>query len=316
MIDTPIFLDTDRPDVPDTVVPRGVVPFHLRHAPVRGRMVQLGPLAEALLSRRTLDDAAMRLGGEALALVAALSATLKFQGSFSLQIKGDGPVSTLVTDSSDSGALRLYIKADTESGAGLPADASAGALLGAGYLAFTVDPGGDTERSQGIVEITGDSLAEMAMHYFETSEQHACWIRLFCDRTDAGWRAGALVLERIAAGGGVEDVVLTADGQDAWDTAVTLAETVTRDEILDDALDGTILLNRLFGTLDLAIGQPRALAYGCRCSRARLAGLLETFPEEDLDHMAVNDQIIMTCEFCNVDFSFPRNRIMPERDPS
>ena len=38
----PAFLDSDRPDLPDLVVPRGVVPFHLPDRPVRGRLVRLG----------------------------------------------------------------------------------------------------------------------------------------------------------------------------------------------------------------------------------------------------------------------------------
>ena len=56
----------------------------------------------------------------------------------------------------------------------------------------------------------------------------------------------------------------------------------------------------------MATDRARALSYGCRCSRARLADILETFPAEDLDHMAVDGDIVMTCEFCNIDFRFPR----------
>ena len=48
---TPDFLQHDRPPVPDIVVPRGVQPFHLQDQPVRGRLVRLGPLADALLTR-------------------------------------------------------------------------------------------------------------------------------------------------------------------------------------------------------------------------------------------------------------------------
>ena len=50
MSDTPAFLDSGRPPVPDLVVPRGVLPFFLPNRPVRGRLVRLGPLTEALLS--------------------------------------------------------------------------------------------------------------------------------------------------------------------------------------------------------------------------------------------------------------------------
>ena len=44
-------------------------------------------------------------------------------------------------------------------------------LLGAGYLAFTVDQGEFTERYQGIVELTGRTLADCVHHYFQQSEQ-------------------------------------------------------------------------------------------------------------------------------------------------
>lgn len=81
-------------------------------------------------------------------------------------------------------------------------------------------------------------------------------------------------------------------------------------ELLDDTLPGPQLLHRLFHEEDLHVSQSRALAFGCRCSRARLVEVLQHFPEDDLDHMCVNnDTIVMTCEFCNKDFHFPRRDI-------
>ncbi len=309
---SPAFLDSGRPDVPDLVVPRGVMPFHLPGRPVRGRLVRLGPLADALLSRHDHHDAVSRLAGEALALVAALGTGLKFRGSFSLQAKGDGPVSRLLADCTDTGALRCYADADGKRLAALlerRPDPSAADLLGQGYLAFTADQGPDTERYQGIVAIEGTDLARMTLHYFSTSEQLRCVIRLACARTDAGWRAAALMLERVAGAGGI-DPALDEDAQEeAWRTATTLAATVTEAELLDDRLPPDRLLWRLFGTEDLAADMPRALAYGCRCSRQRLAGILEGFGPDDLDHMAVDGNIVMTCEFCNHHFRFARDEV-------
>ncbi len=325
MVATPAFLDTSRPDVPDIVVPRGVTPFFLPGRPVRGRLVRLGPLADALLSRHDNPHQVTRLAGEALALVAGLASALKFRGSFSLQAKGDGPVSMMLADCTDSGALRFHARVDAERMASLlDADAapSARALLGSGYLAFTVDQGGDMERHQGIVAIEGETLSAMAGHYFETSEQHDCWIRLACRRTPNGWRAGALVLERIAAEGGMElgreldntvldEAAIGRDSTDAeaWLNAVTLSGTLGEDELLDDALAPEQLLYRLFHEEGVAADRPRALAYGCRCSRAKLSGILEGFPSEDLDHMQVEGDIVMNCEFCNLEFRFPRETV-------
>jgi molecular chaperone Hsp33 len=36
---------------------------------------------------------------------------------------------------------------------------------------------------------------------------------------------------------------------------------------------------------------------------------LEGFSADDLDHMAVDEDIVMTCEFCNHDFRFPRREV-------
>ncbi|WP_419730387.1 Hsp33 family molecular chaperone HslO [Lichenicola sp.] len=325
MVDTPAFLDSGRPDVPDIVVPRGLTPFFLPNRPVRGRLVQVGALADALLTRHDNPPAVNRLAGEALALVAGLASALKFRGSFSLQAKGNGPITMLLADCTDAGALRFHARVDPERmPALLDADPqpSARALLGAGYLAFSVDQGPDMERHQGIVAIEGDTLAAMAGHYFETSEQHACWVRLACRKTQEGWRAGALVLERIAVDGGIalepeldnailDDAAIAHDdtAAEAWNTAIILASTLGDDEMLDDSISSEQLLNRLFQTEGVAIDRPRALAYGCRCSRAKLAGILETFPSIDLDHMQVEGDIIMTCEFCNLDFRFPRETV-------
>src|SRR6516164_11185372 len=114
MSETPAFLDGDRPPVPDIVVPRGVVPFHLPLRPVRGRLVRLGPLAHALLTRHPNHPVVIRVAGQSLALAAALSTALKFRGSFSVQAKGDGAVTMLLADCTDMGALRGYARIESE----------------------------------------------------------------------------------------------------------------------------------------------------------------------------------------------------------
>ncbi|NHN89093.1 Hsp33 family molecular chaperone HslO [Acetobacter conturbans] len=318
-METPAFLDRGRPEVPDVVVPGGITPFHLAGRPVRGRLIRLGRLADALLTRHDNNPAISALGGEALAMVAALASALKFQGSFSLQVKGDGPVSLLLADSTDTGALRFYARQDEDKlepllGSGKPV--SDRELTGDGYMALTVDQGPDMDRHQGIVEITGDSLADMAMHYFTTSEQHACWLMLAARHTDAGWRAGGLILERIADGGGSDvsgdpdvEVAMDERTEDAWDTAVVLARTLTDGELLDDGLSPETLLYRLFHEVDPVLGQPRALAYGCRCSKAKLSDVLSRFSDDDLDHMTEDGAITMKCEFCNHDFLFDRTTV-------
>ena len=318
MSETPVFLDTGRPNVPDIVVPRGVTPFYMPGRPVRGRLVRLGTLADALLTRHQDDPVVTRLAGKALALTAALATALKFKGTFSIQAKGNGPVNLLLADCTDQGTLRGYARADGAKLAQLltetptPTDAE---LLGHGYLAFTVDQGPETERHQGIVGIEGASMTEMALHYFETSEQLQCALHLACARTAGGWRAGALILERIAIGGEANLTMSAAEQDESWLAATTLAATVTESELVDDALAPERLLYRLFHTEGVASDRPRALAYGCRCSRAKLAGILEGFTPAELDEMSTGHDIVMTCEFCNFDFRFPRAELRGQPKP-
>ena len=309
---TPAFLDTNRPDVPDIVVPRGITPFHLPSRPVRGRLVRLGPLAHALLARHQNPPAVTKLAGEALALSAGLSSALKYRGSFSLQAKGDGPVSMLLADCTQEGALRGYARTDEARFAELleaSPEPTALELLGQGYLAFTVDQGGEMDRYQGIVSIEGDTLSAMALHYFRTSEQLQYDVHLAAGHTAEGWRAAALILERVAGEGGIDPELDQAAQDEAWRTATTLAATITETELLDDSLLPDRLIWRLFGAEGVAVDRPRALAYGCRCSRAKLSGILESFPDTDLDEMAVDGDIVMTCEFCKYDFRFPRQDV-------
>lgn len=307
----PAALDLGRPDVPDVVVPRAVLPFFLPRRSVRGRLVRLGPLAEALLARHRYPHAVAALAGQALALVAALAGERKFRGSLSLQAKGDGVIPILLADCTEQGELRTYARTDEKRLAALLAEApepTAAALLGRGHLAFTIDQGGASTRHQGIVAIEGETLEEMARAYFQGSVQLPGLVRLAAEHGSHGWRAGALVLERIAGAPDAADLTpLTAnDAEEDWRTAAALAGTVRDAELLDDTLAPEQLLYRLFHTEGVATDRPRALAYGCRCTRARLASILDSFPPADLDAMAKDGAIAMVCEFCNHEFRFPR----------
>ena len=113
----------------------------------------------------------------------------------------------------------------------------------------------------------------------------------------------------MAGEGGIDPELDQAAQDEAWRTATTLAATVTDAEMLDDAIVPDELVWRLFGTEGVEIDLPRALAYGCRCSRAKLAGILGSFSDADLDDMVVDGDIVMTCEFCKYDFRFPRHDV-------
>jgi len=295
---------TRRPDTPDDIIQ----PFQIEAPGLRGRLVRLGGAVDTILKRHDYPLPVANLLAEALALAATLSAALKYEGIFTLQLKGDGPVGMLVTDVTSEGAIRGYAEV---SGA-LPdtaeiAAAPVRALVGKGYLAFTVDQGGHTERYQGIVELTGDSLTECIDHYFRQSEQFAAAIQVTAGRNDAGqWRGGAMMLQRLPD---KEAIVARDERDEAWRRSVILMSSVTAAELLDPALSPADLLFRLFHEDGVRIFEQQSLAFGCRCSRERAARILASLPREEVEDLIVDGKVAVTCQFCSTTQDFAEDEI-------
>ena len=286
-----------------------VQPFQIERGGTRGRLVRLGPLIDTVLAQHDYPEAVALLLAEMLSLAAALASALKFDGVFTLQTKGDGPIRLMVADVTSGGDVRGYAQFDAARLAALTASAGAGLsvprLLGAGHLAFTVDQGEHTERYQGIVELTGATLVECIHHYFRQSEQLEAGIKLAVSG-ERGWRAGVLMLQRLPGEGldddGEEGELETAD--DGWRRALALMASATSAELTDPALAPNDLLYRLFHEDGVRVFTPLTLRAGCRCSRGRVEDMLRALPRDDVEHLKVDGQIEVTCEFCNTQYRF------------
>lgn len=280
-----------------------VLPFHLEGGAVSGRLVRLGPAANGILSRHDYPVPIAALLGETLALSAGLAGALKYDGVFTLQTKGNGPVSFLVADVTSDGALRGYAQFDA---ARVPAEAhmrpegqSVPAWLGAGHLAFTVDQGGNTERYQGLVALEGATLAECVHHYFRQSEQVETAIKVAVARDDDGWRCAALMLQRLPDSGLNKETV-----DDLWLDAVTLMATVTSAELTDLNLSANDLLFRLFHEIGVRVHEIKPLVDRCRCSEERVIAMLQSFPRSEIESLMNDGLVEVDCEFCRRRYRF------------
>ncbi len=275
-----------------------VLPFQIEAPGLRGRLVRLGDAVDTILKRHDYPPPVAALLAEALALSATLSAALKYDGIFTLQLKGDGPVPMLVTDVTTAGAIRGYAEVSGE----LPDDLAIAAapvrsLVGKGYLAFTVDQGEHTERYQGIVELTGDSLTECIDHYFRQSEQFSAAMQVTAGQNDAGqWRAGAMMLQRLPD---QEAIVALEERDEAWRRSVILMSSVTAAELLDPVLAPADLLFRLFHEDGVRVYEQQPISFGCRCSHERAARILTSLPRREVEELIVEGEVTVTCQFCN-----------------
>lgn len=281
-----------------------IQPFKIEGQPVRGRMVRLGSLANNVLDRHAYPELVAALLAEMLALAACLAAALKFDGVFTLQTKGDGPIHLMVADVTSAGDVRGYAQFD---GARLATVASANddgmpsvpRLIGAGQLAFTVDQGSHTERYQGIVELAGATLVDCLHHYFRQSEQFEAAIKLATARGPQGWRAGAIMLQRLPPEPGLID-----EAEDGWRRSLVFLSSCTSAELLDPGLTPNDLLFRLFHEDGVRVFAPSDLRAGCRCSRARVERVLRSMPVAELETFRIDSLIYVICEFCNARYDF------------
>ena len=297
---------TEQPRSDDLVQPFRLDPFALR-----GRLVRLGPTVDRILSQHDYPDPVAAILGEAITLAVVLAGALKYDGVFTLQTKSDGPVRLIVADVSTEGAVRGYAQYDAERlqaavahGACRSHSPSAPDLMGSGYIAFTVDQGEDTERYQAIVELVGATLAECAQHYFRQSEQMQAGIKLAVARSgpEGGWRAGGLMLQRVPPEGGY--TVIADDVEDAWRRAMVLMSSATAAELVDPELSPHRLLYRLFHDEGVRVFRTNPLEARCRCSRERIANILRSFPDADMEELRKDEVTTVTCEFCNTRYEF------------
>ncbi len=292
-----------------------IQPFQIEASHLRGRMVRLGPVLDEIMQRHAYPEAVASALGEMLALAVLLSSMLKYEGVFTLQTKGDGAISLMVADVTSAGEVRAYAQFNEEALRKAEKDiaiAPAPALLGKGYIAFTVDQGEHTERYQGIVALYGKTLADCVQHYFRQSEQIDTGLTVQVDRSvdssgQGRWRAGGIMVQQLPEQQPVtDDGPLSSDAEDGWRRAMVLMTSVTADELLGPEPRANDLLFRLFHEDGVRVWQPSRLRFGCRCSRERVVGMLSNLPRDEVASMKVEgtNEVEVVCQFCSTAYRF------------
>ncbi len=290
-----------------------ILPFQLESSHLRGRVIRLGSVLQDILTPHAYPDPVAQLVGEACGLSLLLGGMLKFDGVFTLQAQGSGPVRLVVADLTTGGDLRGMASFDQNAFSDIPAahplrasdrSHALNTLMGTGYLAFTVDQGPHTDRYQGIVELKESNLVDGVAHYFDQSEQIDTMIKLACGRVEGLWRAGGVMIQRLPVRAEVQTPEQLAQLNEDWDRAQALLATCTPDELIKETLFSNDLLYRLFHEEGVRVFNPVHLRKGCRCDGDKLSGILKTLSPDDRSHMTVEGKIQMTCEFCSKTFSF------------
>ena len=256
---------------------------------VRGELVQLSDAYQHMLTNKDYPAPLQTLLGELLVATTLLTATIKFEGSITLQLQGDGPVSLVVVNGNNEQQVRGIARWDGE----LAEQANLHDMLGKGHLVITIEPK-QGERYQGVVGLEGNSIAEVIESYFARSEQlkTRLWIRTGEHQGQA--HAAGMLLQVMPDGTGSDN---------DFEHLEQLTDTVKDEELFTLAADE--LLYRLYNQDKVQVFDPQSVEFKCGCSRERSASAILTVGKEEVaDILASEGSIALHCDYCGTSYNF------------
>jgi molecular chaperone Hsp33 len=261
--------------------------FLFDEAPVKGMLVRLDSAWQQVLSHRSYPAPVAALLGEMMAASVLLSANLKFDGTLIMQLHGHGALKLAVVEANSDRTVRATARFNGD----VAEEATLTEMLGdGGRFVITLEPKGEGEPWQGIVELAGNNLAEILMHYMSRSEQLDSMIKL----ETSGETAAGLLLQKLPDGHGEDD---------GWPRVVALADTLQREELLE--LPAEAILHRLYHEEQVRVFEPEAVAFACTCSRERVGGMLKMLGGEEIGEILIEQgSVEINCDFCHQRYVF------------
>jgi molecular chaperone Hsp33 len=234
-----------------------------------------------------------RMLGEAVSAVVLLAATLKFNGTLTLQLQGKGLVNLLVAQCTHDFKVRGMARHEPIDG-----EPAFRALAGEGQIVVTVEATDRASSYQGVVPIAGDSLAASLEAYFHQSEQLPTRVLL---AASPGVVAGMLV-QRIPGEGG-KQASDPAALEAAWMKTDHAMVALQPAELLGDDVEQRLV--RMFGADEVRVFREHEVIFECRCSRDRVSNVLRSLGVEEVRSvLAEQGGITVTCEFCQKPYKF------------
>ena len=264
--------------------------FTFDETDVRGELVCLHKSLNAVLSKHDYPSALKVELGKLMAASALMSATLKYEGRLSLQVRLPGDVSLIQAETTNTGELRAIARYDETKSADIEQ-----VELQGGQLVITLEPAVG-KPYQGIVPLDSNQLNEAFEHYFKQSEQLGSRFWLECDGT-------------VASGFMLQQLPSSEQGDaDAWDRLNHLAGTLKAEELL--TLDNQTILHRLYHEEQVRLYDEENLKFACTCSKERIGNAIEKVGFEELmDVIAEQGKVSVDCQFCLQHYSFDKEQI-------
>ena len=219
-------------------------------------------------------------------------------GSMTLQIKGGGPIGTIVCVSDPTGNVRGYV---TEPKVPLvekfPGKLDVGATVGVDGTLTVIRDLQMKEPYVGSVELVSGEIGDDVTAYFAQSEQTptACALGVLVDRDQSVKVAGGYLLQLLP---GAPDEVI-----DKLEEGIRRAGAVTA--MLDQGMTPEDILGAVAGDLGVVFMETTEVSYKCYCSRERVTGALLSLGKKELTEIMEEGKTFpVECQFCDTVYSF------------
>ena len=224
-------------------------------------------------------------------------------GALTLQIKGGGPLGTILATSDAVGNVRGYVQNPSitllEKYAG---KLDVGAAVGTDGMLTVIRDLQMKEPYIGTVALATGEIADDVTAYFAQSEQTptACALGVLIDTDQSVKVAGGYLIQLLP--GAPEDVI------DRLERGIRKAGAVT--PMLAEGLTPEDILRRVMDEFELEFLETTPVAYQCYCSRERVTSTLIAIGKKDLQEIADEGKpITIECQFCDTTYEFTPEEI-------
>ncbi len=243
--------------------------------------------------------------GRTLSACSMMGNALKGNGaSVTLQIKGDGPLGTILTVSDAAGNVRGYVQEPAVELA-LRGDGKldVGTAVGHSGTLTVIKDLNMKEPYVGTIDLLGGEIAEDVAAYYVESEQipSACGLGVLVDRDRSVLASGGYLVQLLPGAG--EDVIAKVEG------GIYAAPSVTN--FLKENDDPAALLRTVLSDFEMEILSDEPIEYRCYCSRERTERALLSLGVKELeDIVAEQGGAELTCRFCDKVQHFTRDDLL------
>ena len=261
-------------------------------------------LVERARTIHTLLPMATAALGRTLLGASMMGDMLKEQnGSLTLQIKGGGPLGTVLAVSDCQGNVRGYVQnphvdlVEKE-----PGKLDVGAAVGMTGTLTVIKDIGMKEPYVGSIGLFSGEIADDLAMYFVESEQipTACALGVLVGTDQSVTSAGGYLIQLLPGAG--EDIITKIEA------GVRRVGSVSR--VLETGTDAEDLLRAVLSDFDLEILEKHPIEYRCYCSRERVTRALISMGRQELSALIEEQgQAELTCQFCDKVYRFSREEL-------